>query len=107
MKDGIINLDSKNGNKLGFTSDNFDGYLWKQGDDIWISVIISKNSGKGNLSRLFKAILHKGYNIKVPTPFSKMEAILRNHGFEFTKEVDAKFGEVEVWVKKANKKRVR
>lgn len=104
LADGCINTDSDSGKLLGFTSDLFEGYLWKKDKDIYVSFIISKKQGKGNLRRLFDNILKAGYNIKVPTPFPRMEKILRKLGFKPTFESDENYcdGEsVVVWLKQA------
>ena len=117
MKDGIIILDSKAGDKLGFTSDKFlDGsYLWKKDGYIYVSFIqsrerregyhiASREQREGYLSTLFDTILSKGYGIKVPTPSALMEGILRKKGFDRTKETSEGYPEpVEVWVKEKNK----
>ena len=111
MKDGIIELDSEAGKELGFTSDKFiDGsrsqigsYLWKKEGYIFISFIQSKENRKSHLSKLFDAILSKGYGIKVPIPSALMEAILRKKGFERTEEHSEQHGNVEVWVKEKTK----
>jgi len=105
-KNGIIELDSKFGKQLGFTSDKFDGWLWKKGNYIYISFIESLQPGKGNLSKLFSNILKAGYGIKVPTPLGSMEAIVRKKGFRQIYEWSNTFGEnVEVWVR--NKEVIR
>ena len=101
MRDEKIDLDSKLGIQLGFTSDKFDGWLWKRGNCIYISFIESKDAGKGNLSRLFDNILKQGYVIKVPTPMGRMVSILIEKGFKRTMEPAEEFGEneiCEVWV---------
>jgi len=106
MKEGIIRLDSEVGDALGFTSDKFlDGsYLWKMGDYIYISFIVSREKGKGNLSKLIETIHEKGYGIKVPTPFSRMKTILIKKGFVRTEETSERYPEpVEVWVKEKSK----
>ncbi len=99
-KDGIILLDSNFGKELGFTSNLFEGYLWKTNDIIYISFIVSKQERKGNLTKLFNKILEKGYKIRIPTPIGKMIAIVKAKGFkqifvhdELTKET------FEVWEK--------
>lgn len=81
LKEGIVLPDQPFATSLGFTSDKFDGYLWKDGNDIWVPVITSKNPSHGNLTRLFLAIQSAGYHIYVPTPFGKMRAILAHLGF--------------------------
>ena len=83
---GCIELDSKLAKELGFTSDKFSGWLWKENQFIVISFIESLHQGEGNLSKLFKKITSKGYGIKVPTPFPKMNAILIKKGFKRTVE---------------------
>jgi hypothetical protein len=78
--DGIINLDSKRGKRLGFTSDLFDGYLWKRGRRIIISFIESLDPGKGHLKALFDRIESLGYTIAVPTPSKRMRVICEKRG---------------------------
>lgn len=95
MKDGIIELDTDRGKELGFTSDKYGGYLWKQGNYIMLSMINSK----GYLLNLFNAIKKKGYGVKVPTPLGRMEKIVQLKGFKRTWEQDEMMGAVEVWVK--------
>lgn len=102
MKDGHIEIDSENGKIFGFTSDLFEGYLWKKENDIYISFIISIHEGKGNLRKLFDNILRQGFNVKVPTPFPRMQNILLWLGFNQTFEQE-EIGTVEVWYKKAIK----
>ena len=99
-KDGIILPDSEFGRRIGFTSDKFYGYLWKRGDSIYISMIVSKKPMQGNFSRFIDNILRLGYKVKVPTPIGIMPLILAKKGFKKTHEYDEKFGGmVEVWVK--------
>ena len=102
MKDGIIELGTKAGDELGFTSDKFmDGsYLWKVGDYIYISVVKLRERGKGYLSTLFANILSAGYGIKVPTPLPLMEKILKEKEFRKIAEYSEN---VEVWAKEKNK----
>jgi len=82
MNDGIITLDSNNAKLFGFTSDKFGGWLWKSGNEIWISFIESYDQGKGNLRTLFDKIIESGYRIVVPNPFSRMEMICKQYGME-------------------------
>jgi len=103
MKDGKIELDTRRGEEFGFTSDKFDGWLWKIDGYIYISFIRSKQPGRGHLSQLFDAILSKGYGIKVPTPSALMRAILIRKGFVRRDEFDEYLKEVvEIWVKDSN-----
>ena len=95
IEDGIIEPGSKVGIKIGFTKRKFDGYLYKKDDAIWISVIISKDPGKGNVRTLFDMIESIGYEIIVPTPSIRMAFIctLRNM-VPATIEVDMEMGAV-------------
>ena len=104
MEDGQINPDSENGKIFGFTSELFEGYLWKKKNDIYISLIISKQEGKGNLKKLFNNILGQGFNVKVPTPFPRMQNIVSKLGFIKTFEQEKDFGDIEVWCKNADEK---
>ena len=100
MSDHIIDLDTPLANELGFTSDKFDGYLWKSGNYVVISFIISLQEGQGHLSNLFKTIESKGFGIKVPTPFARMKAIIMEKGFKKTEEwFEEADCPVEIWVK--------
>ena len=99
MKDGIIILDGKFATEIGFTCDKFEGYLWKKGDYIYISVIKSLNPRYGDLSTLFDSIQEKGFGIKVPTPFPLMESICKRKGFKLSSEHHKEYNEsVDVWV---------
>jgi len=103
MKNGIIRLDTSRAREFGFTSDKFKGWLWKVDKYIYISFITSKQPGRGHLSKLFDAILSKGYGIKVPTPSALMRAILMKKGIMRRDEFDKRIKEVyEVWVKEPN-----
>ena len=98
----IINLDSKFGKKLGFTSDKFSpkSYLWKDKDRIIISVIESKEEGRGYFSELMNNIKAEGYTIAVPTPIGAMCEIVRKKGFKKTFEYSKDFEcDVEMWIK--------
>ena len=86
IEDGIIELDSPFAKKLGFTSDKFDGWLWKKGEYIYISFIISKKSKTGNFKRLLRRIEELGFGIKIPTPLGVMQYIVRKYGFKKTTE---------------------
>jgi hypothetical protein len=97
MKDGIINLDTKRGKELGFTSDKYDGYLWKQGESIFISFIVSRQ--RGNFRELVRRIHDLGLTVKVPTPLGQMQQILLKNGYQHTVELDEDIGEgVDVWL---------
>ena len=100
MIDGLIELDSPRGAELGFISEIFDGWLWKKGNIITLSLIISLQEGQGNLSILFDCILEKGYTIHIPTPSNRMRAICESKGFKQRFIYDEDFKEnVEIWEK--------
>ncbi len=98
---GMIKLDDDFAKLIGFTSDNFDGYLWRpetvkeEDKHITISLITSKNPGNGNLVKLFRAIENKGYGIVVPTPSKRMESICAEYGFEHKILEDPFMGRLE------------
>lgn len=91
----------KEAQDLGFTEDLFEGYLWKNDGEIMISLIFSREAGKGNFSKLVKRIEEAGYTVAVPTPIGKMPEILTHMGFKPNQE-RGDFGEmVHVWRKPA------
>lgn len=96
-----IQPSSPAGKRLGFFDRAFalDSYLWIEGKALYIPFIESNHPGKGDLSRLFKSLTEKGFEIRVPTPFAHMEAILQGKGCKLSIEIDKRTGElVEVWV---------
>lgn len=98
MTDGLIDLDTDRAERFGFTSDLYDGYLWKTGSHIIISVISCHHKGRGHLSRLFDRIQGEGFGITVPTPFPHMQAILEAKGFKHSEEWDEDIGcPVDLW----------
>jgi len=100
IPEGEIRIGSDAALTLGFTADRFSGYLWRTGDSIFVSLIISLEEGKGHVSGLFDRIASLGYTVKVPVPSVRMTAILRHKGFVRLDEWDPFFGETcEVWCK--------
>ena len=96
MKNGIIKLDSKRGESLGFTSRDYDGYLWKQGNTIIISFIASRY--KGGFRRLVEHIHALGYAVQVPTPLGRMQDIVTRNGYVHTQEHNKEMGGmVDLW----------
>ena len=96
LQDGCINLDTERGKALGFTSDRFDGYLWKAGDTVVISFIVSLK--KGNFKQLVDTILSLGLSVQVPTPLGRMRDILERNGYTQSFKFCEEFGEdVELW----------
>ena len=78
---GCRPLGSEFADSVGFTADVFDGYLWVDGADCWMPMVVCKQPGQGHFSRLLKAVEAAGYRIRVPNPFEDMRAILRAKGF--------------------------
>lgn len=104
MSDGMINIDSPIGKKWGFTSDKFaDSCLWKEGNDIILSMIISTHPGKGNLRNLIKNILDEGYGVKIPTPSNRMIRIAKKMGFVEKVEDDREMGRIDILYKKGSR----
>ena len=90
MIDGIIEIDTERALPLGFTSKKFalDSYLWKKGDSILISLIISNRPGRGDFSTLVRTIEKQGFKVIVPCPLGRMTAILKNWGFKMDRADD-------------------
>ena len=83
----------------GSLKDGKNSWLWKDGEYIIISMVIAKEPGKGHFGSLCRRILQLGYGIRVPTAFSRMEAIVKAHGFRSAKVDDPLMGTVELWEK--------
>jgi hypothetical protein len=107
MKDGLILPGSKRGRVFGFTSERFEGYLWKCGDRILISLIISLQRGQGHFRELVGNIHAQGYTVAVPCPMADMRLILIRNGYRMETEFDKPTEDyVEVWVLEPPKKPV-
>lgn len=100
MEDHMIDVDSNEAKAFGLTSDLFDGYLWRKGDQIWVSMIISKEPGQGHFKQVVKNIEDAGYKVVVPCPLGVMPEILKHWGFKpghvFTGD-----DVVEIWTRAA------
>lgn len=95
----IIRPDDRHAVKFGFTSDRFDGWLWRDGDTIVLLLVISLQPREGNLKNMVEAILSLGLTVKIPTPMGHMRRYVRTHGFMPTIEENPNFGRAQVWVK--------
>ena len=84
MKDGIIYPDSPSAKEVGFSSDLFTGYLWKEDQLIIISLITSKKEKQGFVKGLFDNIRDLGFDIFVPCPSNRMFSICLRYGMEPT-----------------------
>ncbi len=107
--DGYILPDTPWGKEFGFTSDKFEGYLWKQGHWIIISQIKSLDPGRGNFKRLVRSIKDFVFDVAVPTPLAQMEAVLTKWGWQqhwvalgFNKG-DPRFMSIELWTEPGKK----
>ena len=96
MKDFKIDPDSPFGKELGFTTNKFSGWLWRKGNVIYVSFIVSLSESRGNLRNLLKNIHEKGFTIKIPTPFPRMEKICERLGFKHKTEKNEMFGVIEI-----------
>lgn len=86
--------------ELGFTKDKFEGWLWLDGGELYVSSIKSLRPNEGNLTALLSRMLSAGFLVKIPTPFPAMHRILVNNGFKRTWEYEPLAREMcEVWVK--------
>ena len=84
MFDYCIFPDSPEGVELGFTSNLFEGIIWKEGNYIVFEDITSLNPRQGNLTSLFNNINAKGLGIKINNPLPVMESICIKKGFTLT-----------------------
>lgn len=99
LLDGIINVNSERGLVFDLTSDKFepDTYLWKDGQDIYISFIATQHPGCGDFKCLVERIQAAGYRVKLPMPMRRLKQILVKNGWEETAE---RFHDIEtdVWI---------
>jgi len=94
--EGIIVVDSVSAIELGFTSEAFDpmSYLWRTGNTIIITVIVSKH--RGEFRRLINRILELGFDFEIPTPSARMCEIGRKQGWTFCEKDDEQFGGIDI-----------
>jgi hypothetical protein len=85
IPNGIIKIDSEYGKYIGFTSDKFEvcSYLWgfPSFNGIMISLIISKEKGKGYFKNLIKNLEQAGITFRIPTPSNEMIRIGKKQGW--------------------------
>jgi len=98
IPNGIIEIDTEAAKLLWFTSDRFDpaSYLWKRGNTIIVSVIISKQ--KGMFCQLIKTIQELGFDFEIPTPSQRMFEIGIKQKWNFYRKC-----EIEILTNKAIK----
>lgn len=97
---GRIDPDSPWGKEFGFTSDKFDGWLWKERGWIIVSFIECKEPGCGHFKKLIRSIKDFCFDVAVPTPMPQMEAILKKWDWHPNYISDPTFGTVEIWSEK-------
>lgn len=97
IPEGMIELDSESGKLLGFTSEQFQhSYLWRKGNEIYISLIEVKKPNNGTFKSLIKCIEELGFQVAVPNPLGQMIFILEKWNFTPIFEQ----GGSEVWRKR-------
>ena len=83
-KSNVVLPGSKFGKELGFTSDKFEGYLWRNGNtEIVIPLIESLHPGKGNFTNLAKTLMDRYQVIYIPVVSNKMKSVATKLGFKF------------------------
>ena len=94
--DGIIEIDTEPAKLLGFTSDKFEpcSYLWRKGNTIIISAIMSET--KGAFRELMETIQQLGFDFEIPTPSLRMREIAAKQGWIACEKDSEIFGVVEV-----------
>ena len=86
----------------------FTGWIAEDGEGIWVSMIMSKQKGKGNFVRLLDELKAKYSFIKIPTASIEMIKICLKREFvlkhEYFPEPFNEMGDVLVWQKAINNK---
>lgn len=82
MVDDIMGMGRVEGLNYYELPDTLSGWAVLEGEDLWLSMIISKEEGRGNFRRFLDEV-EKKYNIIVPTPFARMAEILRKRGYQY------------------------
>ena len=96
IPEGIINIETPAAEALGFSSDAFDphSYLWRKGNTIIISLMISKK--KGEFCKLMKRISELGFDFQIPTPSARMRQIGIQQGWFFYEIESEQFGGIDI-----------
>lgn len=88
--DVLIEVDSKKGKELGFTSDVFytHSFLVEKDGALWISFVAVKEElrGKGIFTKFLNHCRKSYTKICIPTPFPVMEHILKKYNAKQTRE---------------------
>ncbi len=97
---GLVKVGDEVGVLIGFIPERFDvrSYLFVANKDVYVAHIHTTVMGKGYLHDLFASLRSRGMTVKVPSPYQRMEKILRHYGARPTVEFDLRMGPCEVWV---------
>lgn len=93
----IINVDDDFAKQIGFTSDKFIGYLWRDNERIIISAIMAINPRQGHFTELINAIENLKFKVTVPNPSWQMKVYLAKRNFVPRRELDRTLEKIEVW----------
>lgn len=85
--------------EIGFTRDKFGGYLWRKGNDLWFSLIVSVKPSNGAVRDLINKSEAAGYRVLVPTPLGTMQSILEHYRFKPLMTAADDGEALEVWVR--------
>lgn len=83
IKFKLINIDSEDGNKYGFTSDKYtpDSTLYEEGEFVWIMQIASIEQGRGYFKDLIRHIEEQGKKPLIYKPNELMQKVASHMGF--------------------------
>lgn len=103
MTDYMIRVGSPLGKRWGFMPERFEGYLWRHGNIVTISWIISHRNVEADFCELIEQILAGGYTVQVLID-STWRDVCKRLGFVETNIPFARYGGVWVWEKKSCQK---
>jgi hypothetical protein len=94
-----IETGTPEGNALGFSQDQFSGWLEREGDRLYLHYIISRQRDLGHTQALIRHWLEEGYDVRVVMPRPIMQHILGKFGFRPSQEYfpHQYEGPVDVW----------
>jgi len=96
IPEGIVNIDTPAAKILGFTSEDFDphSYLWRKGNIIVISLMVSKK--KGAFCKLMNKIAEMDFDFQIPMPSARMREIGEKQGWCFYRTESKEFGGIDI-----------
>lgn len=106
IPEGMLTLDNEL-SYLGFTQANFthDSYLWRENNEIWISLIGTLREKKGKFRHLVTTLNQQlGFDIIVPTPLGRMKDIVAKNGYQQKSLLIDKEQRLEAWFWKSKLK---